>query len=519
MRGSIPKRGRRGEHLVGFIMPTLLSIGLLGAASLLANNFSLDPAHTLHENGRWQSTKATLEMGSLGAISFMVTTTALAQNRLDLGAWNGFQEVIYRNPVRLRRMTLDFLLARSASLAVVFNKTERGYSGLQLSTSAGRGSYFFTADSEGRFVKKQEVGVVVEAERPLHLSLQMADRAVRAKLENRDLGAYSLDLARQYQVGFRCQGDVEANVDNIVLTDHQGRVILEERFEPQRRSSLPLILLMAAAVLINAALLIRHRRRPFVWWILALGNLLILITTGAAYLVAQKSAGAYPSGPGEVNWHGYKRPDLSPEYLLQKIEEQSEGGKGGHLRVLFLGGSQIFGQGASIRERTTMSRVCSWLGRETAMQQEVQCINAGMPGQGTSLVLKRYTTRWLAYKPHLTVLVASYNDQGRPDEFKENVERIIVDSRRQSAEILLVAEPARQRNRELDQNHRILRELARRHSVPLVDPQAYLEARREQGFLWWDNCHLTDYGQELLARRIHQAMLGILKNRPRSLRR
>jgi len=500
-------------------MPAFLSIGLLGAASLLANNISLDPAQTLHENGRWQSTKATLETGSIGAISFMVTTTALAQNRLDLGAWSGYQEVIYRKPVRLQRMTLDILLARSASLVVIFNKTGRGFSGLQLSTSTGRGSYFFTADSMGRFLKKQEVQVSVDTERPLLLSLEMANRAVRATLEEVDLGTYPLDLAQQYQVGFRCRGSVTAAVDNIVLIDQQGRVILEERFEPQQRSPLPPTLLMAAAALLNAVLLLRHRRRRFVWWILALGNLLILITTGAAYLVTQKAAGAYPSDPGEVNWQGYKRPDLSPEYLLQRIDEQSEEGKDAHLRVLFLGGSQIFGQGASTRERTTVSRVCSWLGRETATQQEVQCINAGMPGQGTHLVLKRFTTRWLADKPHLTVLVASYNDQGRPNEFKENVERIIQDSRQQSAEILLVAEPASQRNEELDQNHRILRELARRHSVPLVEAQAFLEARREDGFLWWDNCHLTDYGQELMARRIHQAVLGILKRRPRPLRR
>ena len=65
------------------------SVALLCAAAALATENVLYRQNTLHRNGRWVSSKVTLERGVMMAAAYVTARNTLAGNRLNLGAWWG----------------------------------------------------------------------------------------------------------------------------------------------------------------------------------------------------------------------------------------------------------------------------------------------------------------------------------------------------------------------------------------------------------------------------------------------
>ena len=77
----------------------LVSIGIQLLVGWLLASIYLHGHNTLAESGRWLSTKPTLEKGLMGAFSFLTERQTLAQDRLNLDAWHGFNEVTYAEPL------------------------------------------------------------------------------------------------------------------------------------------------------------------------------------------------------------------------------------------------------------------------------------------------------------------------------------------------------------------------------------------------------------------------------------
>jgi hypothetical protein len=98
------------------------------AAAVLGGEVYAQRHNTLRENGRWTSAKAALGRGVMGAAAYMTTRVALAERRLDLGAWWGFQEILYREPVELERADFDLSVPDGAYVIVVAEAGERASS-------------------------------------------------------------------------------------------------------------------------------------------------------------------------------------------------------------------------------------------------------------------------------------------------------------------------------------------------------------------------------------------------------
>lgn len=82
------RRSRR-FWILAWILSLLVVVGLLMALLGSVEN-------TLQNNGRWLVTKAMAKIVLMGAQSYSKGTQALAEGRLDLGAWHGFQEVVFK---------------------------------------------------------------------------------------------------------------------------------------------------------------------------------------------------------------------------------------------------------------------------------------------------------------------------------------------------------------------------------------------------------------------------------------
>ena len=79
------------RHLDLLVLNLALAIvtGSLAAATYALHQNTLEP------HPEWVSTKADLDRGVMGAVAFVNGNQALARNQLNLGAWFGYQEVLY----------------------------------------------------------------------------------------------------------------------------------------------------------------------------------------------------------------------------------------------------------------------------------------------------------------------------------------------------------------------------------------------------------------------------------------
>ena len=114
-------RGAGPVLLVALLAQALL--GYVGARAYLTDR------NTLAANGRWSSTKTELERGLLGAWGFVHERQSLSGGRLNLGAWHGFQEVLWKDEIEeLRSLEFDFELTRRGWIGAVLGRREGGES-------------------------------------------------------------------------------------------------------------------------------------------------------------------------------------------------------------------------------------------------------------------------------------------------------------------------------------------------------------------------------------------------------
>ena len=106
----------------GNLLFAVLCLGLQIPFGIIVSHYYLLDQNTLANNGAWLSSKRNLGTSVMGARSFTEQPHALAKNRLNLAAWHGFQEVIYKDSLHLKQVEFDFLLGPSAYLNFIFNK-------------------------------------------------------------------------------------------------------------------------------------------------------------------------------------------------------------------------------------------------------------------------------------------------------------------------------------------------------------------------------------------------------------
>ena len=88
----------------------VICIALQVIIGIIISDTYLLLCNTIHNNGNWISSKTKLENGVIGAYSFVLERQALAKGHLNLGAWHGFQEVLYKDKLYVEEIAFDFLL-------------------------------------------------------------------------------------------------------------------------------------------------------------------------------------------------------------------------------------------------------------------------------------------------------------------------------------------------------------------------------------------------------------------------
>ena len=115
----------------------LLAAVLAATSAHIITALYLQQSNTLENNGRWMSRKPSLGRPVVGARAYTRNRNSLYRNRLQLGEWHGFQQVMYREPMALTEAEFEFGLREGEYLTFLFQSSEVGFAGVLVSAREG----------------------------------------------------------------------------------------------------------------------------------------------------------------------------------------------------------------------------------------------------------------------------------------------------------------------------------------------------------------------------------------------
>ncbi|MBK8976815.1 MAG: SGNH/GDSL hydrolase family protein [Planctomycetes bacterium] len=506
---------------------TLLVAALCALAGLGAGRYSAARQRTLHELGRWGSSKTDCRKGVIGGAMARLTRPMLFRERVDLGAWFGFQEIYLREPLPFLQCTFRFRLEPGAWLAVEFDRGDALFEvlqGFRLSALADKPSAGFRTDAKGLFESLEPIPVAPFDSAWHDAALRFSESACLLLVDGRPVASVPVPpspaqpggrdpAVRSRRIGFR-GGFRSALVDDVVLT--RGReTLLVERFD--RDDLLPGHAALGASIAAGLWLLLaaglRRRRGPVRWLApTAVLATLSLLAWALALLDDHWLASLYPRDP--LQKPDYANTMFRPEEPELTWAERHPGRDPERARrILFAGGSQTWGSGARVEADVWTRLVERELDRR-APDPGWRCRNVAVCGDSLAQQAARCDSRALdEFRPEVVVVDAGHNDLD-PAAFGQALVDLWSAARRRGARLVCVLEansPEADPLPYLARNHTVMRELANGAGVPVIDMHALLASQDERGFLWWDRVHLSSAGQQLLAEALTERLLELLR--------
>jgi len=500
-----------------------LLLALLLATSWVYAIVGAELRHTLSARPAWQSTKVGLERDVIGARSYVDTPMALAGDRLNLGAWHGFQEVLFARPVELGELGFRIRVSEDAHASVVYDATDKGFSGFRLSRNARYPSIHFRADREGRFERRDAIEGLELADGWHAIRLVAGGERVALEVDGRRVASAPRAQSVPGRLGFR--GSLrDVYVDDVEIRPRGGEEgAYADSFSRARVPARQLLAIFAVLVLVvvGGTRLLAGRRPPgqrerFACFS-ALSLSLVALLVGALFLVVEELYLSERHGYSALHFRVQKKvlrpaqPSSSWRVVLPALRERYGGRPSGQTRRVFLiGTSQSWGSGASEADRDIAARLESLLAqRHGAGRYEV--VNASVSGKTAAYLYEQFEGEWIDWEPSL-VLINLGNNDGDSELLREKLRAFVALGRRRGAETVLVLEAnhPESANGMLLRNHQVIREVGAELGVEVIDLHGPLQDHYDEGFLWWDFVHLTDYGQRLAAELLAEGLGGTL---------
>jgi hypothetical protein len=496
-------------------------LALLLAGALLVLSFAATRTYALYENRlsvhpEWESTKTTLGRGVMGAIAFVAGQQALARNRLNLGAWFGFQEVLHREELDLASLRFRFRNEEGGYVHVLFDHRPDGFSGVRFSSYRDLPGTIYRATPDGEFTSVDTVIVEPVTPRTWHdARLSFAGDSVVVSMNGTILGVLPRVPGPQ-RVGFR--GGLRSGwVDDVVMTSTQGRSHCERfvntRQQWTRLAAVCAGLLLLATAALTAAVRLSATEPRMVMLGMVTGVVVATAAVAGAYALQYVRAADYDVPTGRYNRPG--RYFTDPDVVGGIRRRYSPDVPANTYRLLALGSSQVWGAGARSEEETWIRQLEVLLNQSTGGRR-VEIVNAGKSGLNAGHVhgVLSNDLDWLAASG---ALVNLSNNDVDPTAFRTNLTAIAAElaARGVDAVFLLEANSPERRvadteHGDLAVKHAIMRSVAAAHGFPVIDLHGYLAMHQDAGFLWWDFVHPASFGQRLAAQMLARELPSLL---------
>lgn len=568
MKIRVPRGYPLWPYYIGFIV-----IALSILASALWAEILLYSQNTLFLNNEWTVSKRQAEIGVMGGDEFLLLRDPLAGKVLNLGAWYGAQEVVFKAPLRPQRIFFRFKVPRGSYVDFTFGRQMGHFSGLRISYDPSFPSASFESTDDGGFLRMTPISNPSLTEGWHRASIDFSETGqqslplqIAAQIDDQIPIRISYRDSAQGRIGFRgALGG--AWIDGISIIDHDG-----QRLEPSFNVTDKWTTAMAFnfSFLSFLALLITIRKqnifslRLFAFNALAL-SLMACIFGGLWYSFDFYYWSALPNSalmhplPSEEHkipsqtfdhfrygffsewyqliggetitlkgvsdrgypmtriWQGpiYCGPELFKKcgLLDDKELEKLKSSRKNSYRILFIGSSQTVGACAQKLEHTFFSRVHHSLSRSLAPSRTLESLNISVSGSNAERLYNDYEQRYQGFTPNLTVINLSVNDA--LVGFSTNIGKFLNLNRQKGIKTVLLEEAATSsydNEKELEM-HRVLREAAWKYGATVLPLHDYLHqpAQRGGGELWCDMAHLTSYGQDLIARWLAPKLLALIQ--------
>jgi len=169
------------------------------------------------------------------------------------------------------------------------------------------------------------------------------------------------------------------------------------------------------------------------------------------------------------------------------------------ITILFLGTSQTWGMGALEPDDTFVEVTETHLNQVKGFENRIRCINFGVCGQDSYGLTRRYMDLIADTDFDIVCINLSHNDRD-PIQFDKNLHAIGQRNKDKGISSIFILETACSERYPYDlPYHYVMRDVAKRIGIPVVEMHEYLKSRYDDGFLWWDYVHPTSYGHSLIA--------------------
>jgi lysophospholipase L1-like esterase len=504
-------QGHFPPEAMWFMVPVHIVLSFVLTCLLLnANN-------TLEYNGRWVSTKTLLAKSVYGAFTYLSSRQSLAKNRLNLGEWNGYQEVLFHDPVNIQKVSFDFYLEKDSYLVFLFNRTEESSDGFRVSAYPLFANAYLHITPKGRFLQKESLDMdLFSVKKWNRFDAEFTEDEVAVYINKERVYQRKLLQSDSPYFGFR-SGQNNAVVDNIkVIT--AAKTIIREDFANRKWMLLIFAVCFVVLDLIFRGILSlprlkskEYKQKVFIF-VSAEIILIILLTMFFAYDYFYQSL-RYPVSKGLLARQEEYWRNIEEEKVLEEIMDRS------HLdepcgeeacsvdfknsyRILFLGSSQTWGAGAH-QFGDVLTRVIMRDLNEDSQERLIECINAGIFGSNSGRMKKLLTERFVDLNPRIVVVNLSNNDDtGKPKEFADNLQAIIDFCKERNIKVLFILEPNSLEHRDELELNAVMREVAQKNAITAIEMNNILKKRYDDGFPWWDNVHMSSFGQEIFAEEV-----------------
>jgi lysophospholipase L1-like esterase len=506
--------------------------------------------NNLKNNGNWNISKLELEKGVLGAQEFFTKTQSLDKQKLHLGKWHGFQGVISKEKFNYSKIELDVFFEEDSYFYLIFNKDLNESKAIRLSSNDKFSNKCLKILNSGEFSQQQDLDLPQIAHNSWNnISLELFDKEVSIKVNNQS-ATCAYEINKESQISLK-GSLVGVDIDNIIIKKG-NEVIFKEDFSYNKNFLLITFFIFIPISLIEI-LIIRKKKNIFKFFLLL--NLSIILSLSITYVFfTNYFTGNYPNIKS-VFFKKIKEEETDfIKYNLEELNERlsSKFLDSNNKKIMFVGSSQTFGSGAKTKSDTFVSVFEKLLNQrnkgsisdngkdklvlgvsidkadqgkllvgennqpedenliEVLANRKIDIINTSVQGASSKTLVDAYIKDWINMNPNIVIINFGSNDWGdtdiSEDDFRNNLDRFIKINKEKNIKIILILEPNTLEINYQNPYHDVLREVSENNKISLIDLQGYLDGEYDTGLLWWDNVHLTSYGQKIVGTYIYQAI-------------
>jgi len=396
--------------------------------------------------------------------------------------------LLYNEEINPGKISFRYLSPFNAPFSLILQKSDSVSYGIYFNYKTDSASSYFIADKEGQFLHKEVFHANVPHGKQNWnevIATRFADSIARSINGKTYLRTFC-KLQPSGRLGFR-GGNKDVFIDDLTIIEAEGNRIIHENFTPLfhlNRLSLLFIAMFGGSLF--------FLRNPSMHSLLKVIHLSALIGVAVSYwFYFFFLSDRYEIDANNIDWHGKHVGYDDIEVVCDRISRQHPLDEHKPV-ILFIGSSQTWGAGMTRPEKAFPVRIESNL-RSHIKDSSITILNGGVCGFTSGMAYDCYACEWREHNPLLTVINLSTNDSDTL-LFQENMRRFLEFNQSRGIKTLLIAEPNDYPDNFQETKHRIMKVAGNRFNVKTVFAQSYMDSCVENGFVWWDYVHMTDYG-------------------------